>query len=61
MDRKSISDTCYFLGGSLCDPFFTSFFTQKKNRVRIAEEGHDITLECIFMYLCLELYIQNFF
>jgi hypothetical protein len=51
MDRKSISDTCYFLGGSLCDPFFTSFFTQKKNRVRIAEEGHDITLECI--YLCI--------
>jgi hypothetical protein len=42
-------------------PFFAPLLTQKKNLVRTAEEGHGTTLECIFMYLFLGLYIQRFF
>jgi hypothetical protein len=42
-------------------PFFAPLLTQEKNLVRTAEEGHGTTLRCIFMYLCLGLYIQKLF
>jgi hypothetical protein len=42
-------------------PFFAPLLTQERNQVRTAEEGHGTTLECIFMYLFLGLYIQKLF